>query len=55
MRLLRTPSDLEGIDGVVLPGGESTTLSLLLESSGLFEPLGAALAAVCPRSAPAPE
>ena len=30
-----------GIDGLVLPGGESTTLSLLLESSGLFEPLGA--------------
>ncbi|MGA8725951.1 MAG: pyridoxal 5'-phosphate synthase glutaminase subunit PdxT [Acidimicrobiales bacterium] len=48
VRLLRTPSDLEGIDGVVLPGGESTTLSLLLESSGLFEPLGAALAGGLP-------
>jgi 5'-phosphate synthase pdxT subunit len=44
VRLLRGPGDLAGIDGVVLPGGESTTLSLLLESSGLFQPLGAALA-----------
>jgi len=44
VRPLRTAADLEGIDGVVLPGGESTTLSLLLQSSGLFEPLGVALA-----------
>jgi 5'-phosphate synthase pdxT subunit len=43
VRPLRTATDLEGIDGVVLPGGESTTLSLLLESSGLSAPLGAAL------------
>jgi pyridoxal 5'-phosphate synthase pdxT subunit len=43
-RPVRTADDLEGIDGVVLPGGESTTLSLLLESSGLSAPLGAALA-----------
>ncbi|HEV2069389.1 MAG TPA: pyridoxal 5'-phosphate synthase glutaminase subunit PdxT [Acidimicrobiales bacterium] len=32
---VRTPSDLAGVDGLVIPGGESTTLSLLLESSGL--------------------
>jgi pyridoxal 5'-phosphate synthase pdxT subunit len=38
-RRVRRPDDLEGIDGIILPGGESTTLSLLLESSGLFEPL----------------
>ncbi len=44
VRPLRRPDDLEGLGGVVLPGGESTTVSLLLESSGLFEPLGAALA-----------
>jgi len=37
------PEDLVGLDGVVVPGGESTTLSLLLESSGLFDPLEAAL------------
>jgi 5'-phosphate synthase pdxT subunit len=32
---IRTPADLAGVDALVLPGGESTTLSLLLESSGL--------------------
>jgi 5'-phosphate synthase pdxT subunit len=31
------------VDGIVLPGGESTTLSMLLQSSGLFDPLAAAL------------
>ncbi len=36
---VRTPSDLEGVDMLVLPGGESTTMSLLLDSSGLTEPL----------------
>jgi pyridoxal 5'-phosphate synthase pdxT subunit len=36
---VRGPSDLEGLDAVVVPGGESTTISLLLESSGLWEPL----------------
>lgn len=42
-RPVRWPADLDGLDGIVLPGGESTTLSLLLESSGLFEPLDGAL------------
>ncbi len=41
---VRTPQDLAGIDGLVLPGGESTTMSLLLESSGLFEPIAERLA-----------
>jgi pyridoxal 5'-phosphate synthase pdxT subunit len=41
-RVLR-PADLDGLDGLVLPGGESTTLSMLLESSGLFEPLAKAI------------
>jgi 5'-phosphate synthase pdxT subunit len=36
-RLVKRPPDLEGIDGLILPGGESTTLSMLLESTGLFE------------------
>ena len=36
---VRTPSDLDSIDGLVLPGGESTTMSMLLDSSGLREPL----------------
>ncbi len=43
-RPVRRPDDLLGLDGVVIPGGESTTMSLLLESSGLTEPLAAALA-----------
>ncbi|HUR76796.1 MAG TPA: pyridoxal 5'-phosphate synthase glutaminase subunit PdxT [Acidimicrobiales bacterium] len=30
---------LEGIDALVLPGGESTTMSMLLERSELFEPV----------------
>jgi 5'-phosphate synthase pdxT subunit len=38
-RLIRRPVDLDGISGVVLPGGESTTLGMLLDSSGLREPL----------------
>jgi pyridoxal 5'-phosphate synthase pdxT subunit len=42
-RAVRGPADLGDLAGIVLPGGESTTLSMLLESSGLFEPLGAAL------------
>jgi 5'-phosphate synthase pdxT subunit len=42
-RQVRGPADLEGLAGIILPGGESTTLSMLLESSGLFDPLAAAL------------
>jgi 5'-phosphate synthase pdxT subunit len=41
---VRRPGDLAGIDALVLPGGESTTMSMLLESSGLFEPVAARLA-----------
>jgi 5'-phosphate synthase pdxT subunit len=33
----RLPSDLVGVDGLVMPGGESTTMSNLLASSGLFD------------------
>lgn len=43
-REIRTPDDLTSLDAVVLPGGESTTMSMLLESSGLFEPLAERLA-----------
>jgi len=38
-RLVRTPEDLGGLDGIVLPGGESTTMTMLMERNGLFEPL----------------
>lgn len=40
---VRSPEDLErhgGIDGLVLPGGESTTMLRLLRLGGLWEPLG---------------
>jgi pyridoxal 5'-phosphate synthase pdxT subunit len=47
-RRVRRPDDLDGIDGIVLPGGESTTLSMLLESSALFGPLTAAILAGLP-------
>ncbi|HWL43547.1 MAG TPA: pyridoxal 5'-phosphate synthase glutaminase subunit PdxT [Ilumatobacter sp.] len=36
-RLVTTPEHLDGVDALVLPGGESTTMSKLLESSGLFD------------------
>lgn len=36
---IRQPSDLSGIDGIVLPGGESTVQGQLLHKSGLFTPL----------------
>lgn len=48
VRAVRRPEHLEGLQALVLPGGESTTLSLLLQSSGLFEPLGERLAAGLP-------
>lgn len=34
---VRLPRDLEGVDALAMPGGESTTMSQLLESSGLFD------------------
>ena len=41
---VRTPEDLSGIEGLVLPGGESTTMSRLLELSDLFDPIAERLA-----------
>ena len=41
---VRVPEDLVGIEALVLPGGESTTLSRLLQTSGLFDPLAERLA-----------
>jgi len=37
--LVRKAAELEGLDGLVIPGGESTTMLRLLEDEGLFEPL----------------
>lgn len=36
---VREPSDLDGVSGVILPGGESTTMRQLIERWGLREPL----------------
>lgn len=41
VREVRVPADLEGLDGLVLPGGESTTMTLGIEREGLGEPLRA--------------
>jgi pyridoxal 5'-phosphate synthase pdxT subunit len=40
-REVRTPGDLEGLDGLIIPGGESTTMTLGIEREGLAEPLRA--------------
>lgn len=47
-RPVRSVDDLAGVDALVLPGGESTTMSLLLESSGMLEPLRDRLASGMP-------
>ncbi|MFL5826804.1 MAG: pyridoxal 5'-phosphate synthase glutaminase subunit PdxT [Thermoleophilaceae bacterium] len=36
---VRTPAGLENLDGLVIPGGESTTMTLGIEREGLAEPL----------------
>ena len=41
VREVRVPEDLEGLDGLVIPGGESTTISMGIESAALAEPIRA--------------
>jgi len=38
--LVRSPEELKGLDGLVLPGGESTTMLKFLEKAGFFDALG---------------
>jgi 5'-phosphate synthase pdxT subunit len=45
---VRRPDHLDDVEALVLPGGESTTLSMLLESAGLFDPIKERLAAGMP-------
>jgi pyridoxal 5'-phosphate synthase pdxT subunit len=47
-REVRVPADLEGLDALVLPGGESTVMMLGIEREGLGEPLRALVAAGTP-------
>jgi 5'-phosphate synthase pdxT subunit len=37
--LVRLPSDLQGLDALILPGGESTTMRRLIDRYGLREPI----------------
>jgi pyridoxal 5'-phosphate synthase pdxT subunit len=38
-REVRTTEDLEGLDALIIPGGESTTIGLGVEREGMAEPL----------------
>ena len=38
-QMVRTAAELEQVDGLIIPGGESTTFLKLLEREGLFDPL----------------
>lgn len=48
VREVRVPRDLDGLDGLVMPGGESTVMSLGIEREGLAEPLRALAGAGTP-------
>ena len=40
---VRLPAELDGVDGLVLPGGESTTMARLMEAYGLTETIRGAI------------
>ena len=44
LREVRTPGDLDGVDALIIPGGESTTMTLGIEREGLRDPLREACA-----------
>ncbi len=48
VREVRTPADLEGLDALIIPGGESTVMTLGIEREGLAEPLRALVRAGTP-------
>jgi 5'-phosphate synthase pdxT subunit len=47
-RRVRSVEDLDGVDALVIPGGESTTISKLAIEFGIFEPLAGRIAAGMP-------
>lgn len=47
-RPVRLPRDLEDMDGIIIPGGESTVMGKLMTEYGLIEPLRAHIAAETP-------
>jgi 5'-phosphate synthase pdxT subunit len=42
-RLVRLPEDLRGLDGLVIPGGESTTMTMLMNRMGFLDAVGGAI------------
>ena len=47
-REVRVPADLEGLDALIIPGGESTVITLGIQREGLAEPLRALAAGGMP-------
>lgn len=47
-REVRVAGDLQGLDGLIIPGGESTTMTLGIEREGLAQPLRALAASGTP-------
>ena len=47
-REVRVPGELEGLDGLIIPGGESTVMTLGIDRERLAEPLRALAAAGTP-------
>jgi 5'-phosphate synthase pdxT subunit len=45
---VRLREDLEGLDGLVIPGGESTTMTMLMERMGLYDAVKDAVAGGLP-------
>ena len=45
---VRRVSELDSVDALILPGGESTTIALLAKSYGLFQPIREKIAAGFP-------
>jgi len=45
---VRRPQELDGLDGLVVPGGESTTMATLAVAFGLLQPLRALVASGLP-------
>jgi pyridoxal 5'-phosphate synthase pdxT subunit len=48
VREVRVPAELDGLDALIIPGGESTVMTLGVEREGLAEPLRAFVAAGTP-------
>jgi 5'-phosphate synthase pdxT subunit len=47
-QLIKQPADLKNIDGLIIPGGESTVMARLMDSYGLREPVTQKIAAGLP-------